>query len=409
MSKKPEPRWSLPVYREIVEQVRAHLAPLESQPQERLAAILERATSPSSDEGALTSKNRLEQVIYSMQALMHHARFGGLTQHQIKQLRSLILAILRTQKINEGRAAFAFFYADVHAVMGRIYRREGQLWQAAWNQFIACRKGTPPDPENLGYHYFVSGHRLMRLGHARLAESHYNLALEKGLSTRLRAEAFVLMARLKRLSLDPDAARVMLASATTQSPEASAALANDLVFERLMADSGRPAASATLISALNPRSPLIRHDLALECALFVLADPSSVTIERLPSFRTPKTQEVFGLERAQPLFQLVDAIQGCYREGLGPNSVEIVCEAIENLDLLPSISQVMLAWVAVGRVTLRVRLHDASLADFCFDRYRSLCNEITGGKSFDVFGVLPKADTHSSVVADVQAASDPAA
>src|SRR5690606_8947015 len=145
---------------------------------ERLHRAMQRAAALETQPDA---RSQLTRFVLVMSTLVQHARYGGLTNTQVRRGAALASTILETLGIKPGTSQLSFLYGELHLVLSQIYRKDGAHWHAAWQQYEAMSKAKKSLPGGEAFQSLASANRAMRLGHARLALLHYERAESGGL------------------------------------------------------------------------------------------------------------------------------------------------------------------------------------------------------------------------------------
>lgn len=139
---------------DLIEQGQGHEGRLEA----ILAQIKKLEQQPSNTDF-------VHLYVYIVSALVHQGRWGGLTKSQKNRLKGLGFSILKLQGINPESTPLGFLYGDLHLALSQIARRDGEHWQALWEQQMSHRSNSGPQGGG-GFQALSQGLRSLRLGDA---------------------------------------------------------------------------------------------------------------------------------------------------------------------------------------------------------------------------------------------------
>src|SRR5690606_13563733 len=153
-------------------------------------------------EEDLTNIGLLRRLLFSMAALEHHDKHGGLKSSHARSLAELAFVILNNQGLNP-RSRLRFLFGDLFAAQSKADRREGDHWSASWGQLMCERyhDAQTPVAEKSRYN-LTAGQRAFRLGNTHIALKFLEAAEAGELNTRERIRGRVAQIRIHRLRND---------------------------------------------------------------------------------------------------------------------------------------------------------------------------------------------------------------
>ena len=168
--------WTAGLIDDVKRRVRDTLDHLcESENMSRLKAIENRLRRLPLDDGT----SDLERYVLLMSGLVHHIRYGGLSESQVRKSSKLIESIFLVNEIGPGRKQVASLYSEYKWVASQLRKKEGMHFASAWELGLAVT-GSQNFPGGDSFANLMTGHRLLRVGRAGAAAEHYEKILSTG-------------------------------------------------------------------------------------------------------------------------------------------------------------------------------------------------------------------------------------
>jgi hypothetical protein len=385
--KAPQDRWKVAEIAEVQRETRELLVAVERDEKggvdAKLGAIFTGITNLADDP---TPLGQLRRYVFCMSGLVHHQRFGGLKDSQVRRLSEIAFTILKTQGITAQSSRLGFLYGDLHLVLSQIYRTSGRLWEAAWAQQLARRLSKSAAGRGRGFQAMAAAVRALRLAHGRVAELEYRSA--EALAESAEAAVNAGLGRLKTLRLMGRHAEVReLASALGARADMAEEQRTELAWEILCNQAQVDGDLGPLVRAVRRGEPHHTADYLLEAFYWTRAVSSTQWLEALPKVKTMARSPGLKPQRHGHFFRFAQALEDAYDAEI-PFELrlhrlgDLLAEARE----LISVDKEMLAWAAATRWLARA--HSFSLATLTMAEYHGLGRKLTDGRLADPLGVL---------------------
>jgi hypothetical protein len=312
---------------------------------------------------------RLRRFVYVVSALVHHSRFGGLTEAQVRNLEDLGHALLFAEKIHPIKSRLAYLYGELHLALSQIHRKTGKHWLAAWEQQISLHLSGKTPPGGVAFQYLSMGIRAARLGFGPSAVTYFKAAEDLGLDPRplLRAR----LGRIRALRLAGELAQsAELAAATT-----SLQMSNDEQLELVWEESCRTAqAKLDLGEMMRLTARGSSHHLPIylvEAFLWAHAVPERRWEKKLVRVRTMIRKKLMRREQLGIALEAIEAVETAYDSAM-PMAARLqkVGRILARTNEFVTLDLELLFLAAVGRWLARSHLF--SMASLVLQRYKAL-------------------------------------
>ena len=132
MAGRAAEKWTLAAVEAAKRQARTELEGVAegSDGKGRLQHSLRRVTAL---EDHAEASAQLLRFVFVISSLVHHARYGGLSENQVQKGAELASTILATQQIKAGTSRLAFLHGELHLALSQIYRKSGNHWSSIFN------------------------------------------------------------------------------------------------------------------------------------------------------------------------------------------------------------------------------------------------------------------------------------
>lgn len=355
---------------------------------DRLELILKRIAAT---ESRLTSASRLERYIYSISALVHDVRVGGLTERQTEKLVKLCFALLQAQGLDEEASRLPYLFSDVHTVHSQILRKNGEHWFSAWELSMAGRGSSEVASGDLGFTELLMANRTLRLGYGELAVQYANTVLKliterKSGTLDLRWRAQLVLMTSYRLMGNHAAALQHIVEALKWD-DLPDPVRHEFKWNRFCVEAIQTQDLSALEVALKRQSPYHTPAYLLEFALWCYATPTKKWLALAPPLHALFRRKNGAVDRKDPLFLCASRIQECY-DGVRPlkSRMTALGQVLSTAKQIIGIDREILVWAAADRWLTRVRARD--LAGLVRAQYEQLSLTASGGLHRDVYHFL---------------------
>ncbi len=329
---------------------------------------------------------QLKRLIYIISALVHHDRFGGLSDVQVERLSQVAEAIIQTHGIKPGSSKLGFLFGELHFVRSQIYRKRGSHWRSAWEQHVGILH-TRPGPLVGGdsFQLMAMANRALRLANTTLAIQHYLKAEDQGLSDDQLALARIGRIRALRLSGDLQQSR-QLADETSTLEHLTMDHQLELGWERLCRNVTEKNDMTTMLKAIRKRGSHYRASYLWEGFMWAA---SSSNINHLN--KTIKLKNLMRVKELKPhhLGYFMDCgimLERCYdSEYPLVRRYEFLGNQLFQAENLLNVDKVLLLWAAASRWLFRRKAF--ALASLTLNEYRALSMRLSNAKQPDVLGL----------------------
>ena len=331
------------------------------------------------------ARSDLRRFHFTIAALKLHQRHGGLTRAQVQHAITLAQGLLLANGIKPDAPRLAFLHADLQSVLGKLHRRRGSHWLAAWEQGGALDIVAACQPALIAEHHVLLAQRLTRLGQAAAALHHLDQAAAAGLTPSQHHLEQTWRARLYRWSGHPAKAQEMVAQALRSAPEV-AARTQAWQWEQaclLLTMTGDASALLTCVGKKGTH-PQARHQL--EASLWLRAVATRQVAGRLVLVRTFARKHGTDARSTGLLYKAALALEQCYHPDV-PLSVKLahLGTALAKASHLAHVEQELLLWAGAARFLARSRVESA--AAMALGEYVGLSLRLSSGMERDVLGV----------------------
>lgn len=382
MGAKTLSRWTIRAVEELKAELKLELVAVAPEKRlDHLLAAIARLELDHSPEGAM------RRYVRVMSALVHHARDGGLSDQMPRRLAELAEAILLVGGITRANRRLGQLCGDVHLARSQILRREGRLWEAAWEQVLGESSGDRDESRETGAAAIGAASRALRLGFAPVAATRLKelLARLPQDSPRYPLAALMLAKTLRLAGLrDQATARLdALAGMSSLDP----ALLQEARWEGLCNEASRDCDLHALSAATEREGTHFSADYCFEAFLWAHASHRHEWRERLPKVRTLARAGRLGKADLR-LVAAAAVLEQCYDATL-PSDVRLDKLGIflqDGASQLAGIEYHLLVLAAAARWLVRAKNHD--FGELVLAEYRAKSLALSDGTSGDVLGLL---------------------
>lgn len=327
----------------------------------------------------------LRRYVYAMSALVHHLNHGGLSRAQVKALSELALAILKAQRIQPTTSKLSFLHGDVHLVLSQIFRKDGQEWEALWQQLTSLYASPRGPAESLGHQSFALAHHALRLGFGTTAVRELERAEELGLPPGY--EGRVRLERIKALRIvgRVDESQALADDSTGIGFREEEAL--ELQWEALSRAAHGAEDIGPMMTAVLPGKPLHTPYYLAQAFLWSRLVHSRSWLSRFPKLAKLASRARVNRKSCAYLGECASAFDALYDSEI-PYDLRLakLGELLPQVRLLPNIDWEMLVWAASARWLSRNQTHRFTV--FVDGQYRQLCLLLTDGGNADTLGQM---------------------
>ena len=348
----------------------------------RLTAALQHVTRWHEDDSPL---GRLRCYVFIMSALVQHERSGGLSQRQVKRLVAWVHAILQAQGIRPRDSRLAALYGDIHIVRSQIFRKDGEPWQAAWEQQIALQLGGDDPTGGDAFQLLCMANRALRLGHSRVAVYQLKQAETLGLSSIELARARLSLIRAQWF-LGDDSAVVATIAATRSLPGLRSDIAEEIDWIEMVRAVQRSGDVGPMLRAVGRHGAFHKGTYVIEACLWAMSVPQRSFLAAMPRMDNLLKNKLMSARSNGLWFSATAALQDCYDAAI-PLAIRTkrLGDCLLEKDKLLTVDKELMIWAAALRWLSRSK--NQSLALLVFSEYRALCLRLSDGRSGDILNV----------------------
>lgn len=358
-------------------------AAVPDDPRARLHAALvhvERLADDDSDLG------RLRRYVFIVSSLVEHERHGGLSAREAENLVTLAYAILQIQGVRARSSRLSALYGDLHLIRSQIYRKDGQPWQAAWEQQIALHLSGAHPSGGEGFQTMVLANRSLRLGHTSTAIRQFRHCEALGVVPAYWARVRLGLLQSLWLARRHDEADDVRAS-TLASPDLPAAIREEFEWNGLVRQMQLTQDLSPLLAAIAPHSVHRQASYVIETCFWGSIVKSREFLPRLPRLQSLSRNKELHPQRLGAWYRSGTVLQDCYDFGLAlPSRIRALGDALAARDGLVTVDKELLLLGAALRWLRRSKATD--IAGLVADEYRALSLRLTEGASPDATGLL---------------------
>lgn len=354
-------------------------------PTARLEMALKRLNDLETDT---SPGGNLKRLVFIITALVQHERAGGLKPAQIRGLTRLAHVILKIHGIRPGFSSLSFLYGDLHLALSQIYRKQGQIWQSAWEQQLSMHLGrdAPAASNAPGVSALSMGIRALRLGHTHIAVAELKEADRMGLPAHLRMRARLECHKALRLAGDYEEAKA-LASDSKSLSKVFPVEALELEWESLCRNAQQSGDVSPIVLSVLRGKPHNQASYVCEAFLWSRTVKSRTWLQRFKRARTMARNNTINPRDQGFLWEFVQVLESCYDTDY-PILVRLeeLGSIIARLNLLYTIDWELLAWATAARWLFRV--NSRHLAALVLNEYQALSHRVTQRRSHDALCLL---------------------
>ncbi len=379
-------QWTQKEVLETKKSVKAELDPF-NQPadrKKRLSLIFKNISELEDKEDA---KSQLRLYIFIMSALVHHERFGGLSNQQIRNLSDIAFAILQTQGIEPAKSRLAFLYGELHLVLSQVSRKEGDHWAATWEQQLSFQLAGRAKKQEEAVNTLATAIRAMRLGFSNIAYNRYSKVEED----REKDHPQFARARLGRILCLRLANQLEEADALSQDTLKNCQLTDSQKLELEWEAVCRQATSTLDFSNM---FPLVKrggsHYLpvyVVEAYFWTRTTASRKWLDRMPQIQTLARNRNLKPQKLEAFYDFAVILERCYDTDY-PFVVRLrkLGDILRKTSQLISIDKELLVWAAAARWLSRN--HSFDLASIALSQYQSISTRLSNGHCLDALGTV---------------------
>lgn len=382
---KPPLGWD----QQLVRSTKAHIKhklDAESAPEygrSRLQVIKHQLAELQADD---SDEGRLKRYVLVMSALVEHERQGGLSASEVEQLVGLAYGILQVQGVKPRLSRLAALYGDIHLIKSQIERKNGEPWQAAWEQQLALQLAGDFPSGGLGFQLMAMGNRSLRLGHAALAEQHFHGALQQDLTADYRTRCQLGLVHALWLSGSGTAADNLAQEILAAEPQGSP-VAEEITWYQLVRSCQNSLDLTPLLGAVRPRKSLHQATYIIETCLYGLCVESRAFLTRLPRLGSLARNKNLKPQRLGLWYSSSKLLQDCYDHAVPlPLRLRGLSRALEDRTKLLTVDKELLVLAAATRWLARIKAHEPAM--LVLAEYQALSQRLSQGQSTDALGLL---------------------
>lgn len=337
------------------------------------------------NEGAFNPDQLLLLFIYIVSALVHHARYEGLSQSQISRLINLAYTVLQIQGIQPETSSLSFLYGELHLALSQIYRLEGKNWTAAWEQQLSYMLSRRNPPGGEAFQLLSQGMCSLRLGHAVNAYAKFDLADNDTMSAGNLEKAKIGKIRALRLSGHYDKAKNFIRLVKLDNRFSKAGM-REIAWEQLCLEASITNDLTEIISSVQRKGQHYEAVYIVEAFLWARAVSKRHWCDRLPKMQTIARKKDLGARDLGFFLKAATAFEEC-NEKIIPfvTRLKKLGVLLEKTHLFSSIDRELLFYLAAARWLARNRL--PTLATLALWEYKGLSLKLSDGRSADVLNL----------------------
>lgn len=377
--------WQKPRIIEAKSAIRTELQSLSSTLSEKelLRLILQKIQSLQEAED---SDSRLNCYVYVLAALLHHARFGGLSPRQIESLPLVATAILRTQGVNAESTRNGYLYGELHLILSQIFRREGRHWRAAWEHQVASHVSRGDSASQPGFYSFTLGIRAIRLGNTELGLRRLQESETEGLGPEWRVRARLEFCRALRFQQRFSEAREIKAR-TLHEERISAEESREFSWEELCIKSQETRDISSLIFSTRKNKEHCTEEYVIEAFYWSRLIAERDWLVRFPTVKSFFRCQISSSLRQSHLWKYAKQLEHCYDSSIPLlHRLETMGSLFEKATSLFSIDSELLLQASALRWLFRAHAHD--LREVLQHEYMHSSYKVSGGRVKDLFGLM---------------------
>lgn len=349
----------------------------------RLHYIL-KATSSLAD--SMDSAAQLRRFIYSIAALIHHERYGGLSTSQVLGLAQVAQTILQTNNINPVTSKLCFLYGEIHLALSQIFRKEGKHFESSWEQILSEHLSRKAPIGGQTFSSFSKALRFIRLGDAYSAIREFELAEKTDSNAQFFEKSRLGRIRSLRLAGRSHEAIELISDTRSLFKESTPEM-QELNWEMICTEFQKTGNPAPFFAATKPNGTHYQAVYVIEAFFFAYSiasrtwEKSQSKISSLIKNKTLKVSKLgYFLHCAMDLEKCYDADIPLIAR------LDVASKCLMKRHRLLAIDRELLLLAAMTRWLIRSKADD--LAEVTFNSYRALCLRLSSGNSEDVLGVL---------------------
>lgn len=327
----------------------------------------------------------IKLFIYTMSALAHHERYGGLNPSQIKDLIQVAEATLKVFHITPQKSKLAFLYGELSMISSQIYLKDGQFWKATWEQYVAIHLSGNQAPGGKKFVDLLFGIKYLRLGHGQRALAYFQAAE----SSESDPEIWMLarINRIRSLRLTGKFSEALTLNHETACLPIEPKLQLELNWERGCCEVHQTQNLDLLYRMVEKGSSHYLASYVLEFFLWALAAPSFQWLNKLSKIRTLLRDDTLELKEQTFYYPIVRDLERAYDDKiLLATRLQLLGGLLEKLNHCHSVDRQILILAAVSRWLMRNKIKE--LFEVILLEYVSLCNKVSQGQSNDLLGVM---------------------
>ena len=354
----------------------------ESGPKARFAKII---SCIRAREASTSPHELLELYVYIVSALIHHKKWGGLSDSQIKKMLGLAYSLLQIQGIQPETSTLGFLYGEIHMALSQIYRTNGDHFAAAWEQQVSHQvsKRSPPGGES--YQSLAKAIRAFRLGQIDRAYSEYLSVESNNASPKNNERAMIGRIRCMRLKKNFEACKTLIDN-LFEHHNISTKFALELEWELYCIHASQDANLEPMIKSIQKKGTHHQAVYIMEAFLWALAWPQRNWVERLPKMSTVARNKELGAKSNPFFLKAVSCLEDCQDSSI-PFIIRIKAlgNILKSSNEFLAIDRELLFYIASSRWL--AKSHSKTLAATVLGEYEGLSAKITQGSSADVLNI----------------------
>jgi hypothetical protein len=315
----------------------------------------------------------LERLVLVMSTFVHHAKFGGLSENQIRRGEKLAVGLLKINGIDPARSRLAFLYSELHMVLSQIYRNFGMQWEAAWEQHMVQFFAKPNQD---AFQNLLVANREFRIGHTETAIEKVEAALKQPLEDASREVA--MLSLLKMALVKGDDGRVAQAKETLDGFALTKAGALECKWEVLKDACLQANDLSEMVTAVKYGNDYHHPTYLLEASLLAKCVQSKSFMSKISKITSLAKRKTMPLHRHKHFYKAAIQLEECYDVGIPlPLRVRNLGLTLSMAHKQVSVDKELMVYAAAARFLSRSKCF--SFAALALTRYIHLSRSVSNG------------------------------
>ncbi len=343
----------------------------------KLASVSAQSTEPEA---------QVRRFIYSISALLHHEKYGGLSTSQVWGLAQVTQTILQTNRIRPVSSKLCFLYGEIHLALSHIFRKEGKHDEATWEQLLSEHLSRSRQIGGPSFSSFLKALRFMRLGDASSALREYERAENVEPHSQFFERSRIGRIRALRLSGKIEDASKLIHE-TRKLFRGNTPEAQELEWEMICVEFQKNGNPVPFFATTRPKSSHYQAVYVVEAFFWAHSIECRAwerNFSKISSLLKNKTLKISNLGF---FHHCALDLEKCYDTDVPLlTRLEIASKCLAKRSKLLAIDRELLLLAAMTRWLMRSKALD--LAEVTLNNYRALSLRLSSGKKEDALGVL---------------------